>query len=532
MGVQLTAAALILLGCALGLRWQAGAWRARPPAWVVLLDVAPLLLGALLFAEFTARPLLGALIVAALAVGLAAANAVKRCVLREPVVFADRAELIELLRHPQFYLPFAGTGAVLACGAATAALAGFAAWAVPPLWPWSPWPALGAAFLVAAALHLPGWPPLLVRLRRLYEGLAPSRDPARDSARWGMLACLIIHATLARAERPVRRAAPPVLRSPPVPGSPAVLRAGRRRGSGPVVMAQIESFFDPRRLHPSLRADLLPGLDGCRGAAGGLGPHALPGRGANTGRTEFTALTGLGAGTLGLDCFNPYERFARTPRPDALAWRARALGCRAFCLHPVDKRFYGRDRAIPALGFERFIGPEAFPREARAEGFVSDAALARKAAEIVADEGPDLFLFAISIGNHGPWLTERGSEDRPPLPDAMRDLPEAASLQRFLGGLRRSDAFFPAMTAGLRAAAPPGGASVLLAYGDHQPSLPKLFAALDHRDTDTDYVLWRSDTEAVASRRQPRPGSLAVEDLPQLVLDCLGGVADAAEIAA
>ena len=88
------------------------------------------------------------------------------------------------------------------------------------------------------------------------------------------------------------------------------------------------------------------------------------------------------------------------------------------------------------------------------------------------------------------------------------------------------------MTAGLRAAAPPGGAGVLLAYGDHQPSLPKLFAALDHRDTDTDYVLWRSSTEAAASRRQPRPGALAVEDLPQLVLDCLGGVASVAEIAA
>ena len=152
----------------------------------------------------------------------------KREVLREPVVFADRAELLEVVRHPEFYLPFAGTGLVLAAAAAAVTAAAAVAWALPPLWQWSPWPALGAALVVAAAFTLPGWPPLLGRLQRVYERLAPSRDPGEDTARWGILACFAIHATLARAERPVRRTTVGVLRTP----------SGRRRG--PVVMAQLE----------------------------------------------------------------------------------------------------------------------------------------------------------------------------------------------------------------------------------------------------------------------------------------------------
>jgi hypothetical protein len=504
MLVQLSLSLLLLCLGAAGLRWCAGAWHARPPAWVLMLDALPLLLGFFLFTGLSARPLLGALLVATLAAGLALANAVKRQVTREPVVFADRAELVELLRHPRFYFPFAGTAPMVGGGLTALLLVGTVAWAVPPLWVWSPWPPLIAGALATAALALPGWPPLLARLQRTYEGLAPSRDPERDAARWGMLACFAIYATLARAERPARRAAPAVLQTP------------LRRHGGPVVMAQLESFFDPRRLDPAIPSDLLPSWDACCAEARSHGRLVVPCWGANTIRTEFTALTGLGAVRLGLDQFNPYERFALR-RVDALGWRMRALGLRTICLHPFDKRFYGRHRAIPALGFERFIGPEAFPRPSGANPFLSDAALGRKVAEIVAEEGPDLFLFVISVGNHGPWLTDQPGDD--PLPEALRHLPEAAALGRYLAGLRRSDAFFPPVIAALQAGCGSGlsQSGLLLAYGDHQPSLPGAFAALGHGDSETDYVLWEHSAGAGC-----RPEALDVEALPQLLLDRIG----------
>jgi hypothetical protein len=442
------------------------------------------------------------LAVTALAGGLVAADAIKRQVLLEPVVFADRAELLELVRHPEFYLPFAGTTIVAAGVAAVILAAGAAAWALPPLWHWSPWPGLAALGVSIAAFTLPKWPPLLRRLQHLYEGLAPSRDPRQDSARWGILACFVIHATLARAERAMRLAAPAVLRSPPA------------RRQGPVVMAQLESFFDARRLHASLPANLLPGFDRCRASSAAHGPLAVPTWGANTIRTEFAALTGLGADALGLDRFNAYDRFARS-RLDALPWRMQDLGFKTICLHPFDKRYYGRHRAIPALGFERFIGPEAFPRTGRGH-FVPDADLMRKAAEILADGGPDLFLFVISVANHGPWLADQGKEDKEPLPAALQMLPEADALRRWLGGVRRTDAMFPILIGAL---ADLPGDGVLLAYGDHQPSLPRAFAALNHRDTSTEYVLW----DAATPVPPPAAAPAAVEALPQLLLDCIGG---------
>ena len=146
---------------------------------------------------------------------------------------------------------------------------------------------------------------------------------------------------------------------------------------------------------------------------------------------------------------------------------------------------------------------------------MSDAALARKAAAVLADEGPDLFLFVISVGNHGPWLADRGLEDVEALPAPLQGLPEAGALRRYLGGLRRTDAFFPVM---MQALGEGNGQGMLLAYGDHQPSLPGLFGALGYSDTVTDYLLW----EAGASVRARASATMVVEALPQFLLDRVG----------
>src|SRR5206468_6160287 len=119
----------------------------------------------------------------------------------------------------------------------------------------------------------------------------------------------------------------------------------------------------------------------------------------------------------------------------------------------------------------------------------------------------------ITVGNHGPWLADNGGEDTEPLPAALQMLPEADALRRYLGGVRRTDAMFPILTKALTEVP---GSGVLLAYGDHQPSLPRTFAALNHRDTSTDYVLWNAATPVPHS---PAAEIAAVETLPQRLLD-------------
>ncbi len=466
-----------LLPCALAWllmrrRFGAGLRDSEPAA--LLLDGGPVLIGFLLLLAAAARPLLSAAPIVAAAAGLATVDAVKRATLREPLVFADRAELLEVVRHPRLYLPYAGTSLVVA-GAATVACAVAAlAWAEPPLWgrSWAAailaWPAaLGGA---AACFVVPAQPPMLDALARLYARARPSRDPATDLARFGPLACVVIHATLARAERPGRRAAA----SPRLPAGFAL--------RGPFVIVQSESFFDVRRLHPSL-ADVTPCFARLSRLAAAHGRLDVPAWGANTIRTEFAVLTGLDEAAIGLDRFNPYEAFARETMASA-AWQAKAAGRRTICVHPFALDFYARRSVLPALGFDELIGPERFKDAPRAGEWVSDEAVGQVVAELIAEHGARLFVFAITMECHGPF--DRDDGERPALPELL-DPRDALELARYLRRLRGADALLGVVAEALQAR---GGPGWLAFYGDHQPSLPRCFDRLGLLDSRTDYLLW------------------------------------------
>src|SRR5829696_5669197 len=101
----------------------------RPAA--VLLDVAPVALGAGLLVLASGRPLFAGIVVLALGAGLALADHTMRQALREPAVFSEAAEVPQLFTHPHLYLPFAGPGLVLG-GAAAAVGIGIALLAFEP----------------------------------------------------------------------------------------------------------------------------------------------------------------------------------------------------------------------------------------------------------------------------------------------------------------------------------------------------------------------------------------------------------------
>src|SRR5580704_7659143 len=163
-------------------RHIAGARRLAVAA--LLLDAAPLALGAVLLALATGRPLFAGVIVLALGAGFALVDQTMRQTLREPVVFSESVELPQVFSHPHLYLPFAGPGLVI--GGAVAA----------------------------------------DRLRRLM----PSGELFADAAALGPFAMLLVHLLIARAERPARRkalgqppAAPMPLGSRGEPATPIIL---------------------------------------------------------------------------------------------------------------------------------------------------------------------------------------------------------------------------------------------------------------------------------------------------------------------
>jgi hypothetical protein len=444
-----------------------------------LLDLIPSLLGFVMIAALTARPILAGTIILSLMIGFAFVDWVKRATLLEPAVFSDLGELIELFRHPDLYLPFAGPIRVILTAIGIFILFAILFVYEGPAWTWSPI----RAFALPIAIVAVGWAihgPFIGQTAQLFRRLNPTGDPFKDAADIGPSAMQFTHSFIARAERPRRQAEARKSR-------PALIM-GRSASATPVVVIQSESFFDPRRLHPAIPAGIAPNFDNCRAFGVQSGHLAVPTWGANTVRTEFAILTGLSDEAVGFDRFNPYFAFARTPLP-SLASRMREQGYRTICLHPFDRTFYRRDHVLSYLGFDAFIGEEGFTGASRSEGFIRDEEVGKAAIEIMREEGPHTFLFVITMENHGPWPQSAKHPSGLDLTAGLPSIPEKAQLNGFLHGVQNADALLGTITGEMSSH---GGPGLCAFYGDHLPSFPGAFPALGFKDTSSDYLIWDS----------------------------------------
>ena len=503
-----------LIQLTLGVALMLAAWllprriaRARlRPAPQLLLDAAPWLLGAALLMTATGRPLLTGFVLITLSAGFALADYTMRQTLREPVVFCSVSEFPQVFTHPHLYLPFAGPGLVLG-GAAAGLLAAIGLLVFEPaLSTPRPFAATAALALITALCLLLAREPLLGWTAELFRRMRPTGDPDADAAALGPFGMLFIHGVVARAERTVRQR---VLAAPNVLGD-------RCKGPDrPVVIVQCESFFDARRVSPLVAADLLPAFDACRSSGAQFGRLQVPGWGANTMRTEFAVLTGIPETELGYDRFNPYFALARVPLASQV-WRLRRAGYRTICLHPFDRRFFRRDLAMPALGFESFLGREALGGS-KVPPYCSDPDLAAQVLRVLDAEGPRTFVFVITMDNHGPWH-DSGPLD-PDMPATLHpeDLPQREQLLRYLDGVRRSDRMLQILMEGLEERRRD---ATLAFYGDHLPSFPHAFQYFGFEEPHSDYVIWPGGAGA------PFQIDLPAHRLGRVVVDSVLGTVD------
>jgi phosphoglycerol transferase MdoB-like AlkP superfamily enzyme len=181
-----------------------------------------------------------------------------------------------------------------------------------------------------------------------------------------------------------------------------------------VALVQAESFCDIREMLPAQQREalkeFLPNWDRLKQVGCGL-PTPDNAYGAYSMRTEFSMLTGLPPEVLGPWAFNPYMLAARR-RLWSLAWFFRDLGYATLCLHPYHKRFFGRDKVMPNLGFQRFLSLEDLGAMERFGPYVSDAALGRKIVEELEGAQRPVFCFVITMEAHGPWLHGRLTEQQ------------------------------------------------------------------------------------------------------------------------
>lgn len=436
------------------------------------------------------RPWLSMLFSTAIFACLIVVNNAKYQSLREFFVYQDNDYFVDCVKHPRLYLPFLGiiptaltfTAIVLALWAGVALEA--------PLTQGNSlltvWLSIFAVLVVACALLQYG----------SSNVVALSFDPERDLKTHGFFGAYWLYR---RAEQLpsldlTQRSSLP---KPSAVKTPRVLPN--------IVVIQSESFFDPRRVYPQVKPEVLQHFDRARREADLHGLFEVPAWGANTVRTEFSFLTGVDVLKLGVDRFNPYRRLINFGVP-SLARLLQQQGYRTICVHPYPASFYKRDKLFPMLGFDQFVDISEFEVVTKQRKgdchFVGDEVVADKVLELLGQESEQpTFVFVITMENHGPlhlesllesdkqeWLTE-------PLPDGCEDLGV------YLRHLGHADQMIKKLTEGLASAGRPG---TLAWYGDHVPIMEKVYRQLGTPSGDTDYFIWRTRKEP-ASPESTRP---------------------------
>lgn len=401
----------------------------------------------------------------------------------EPFLFQDYDYFLDTLRFPRLFLPFLGLKSF--CIAAFFCVLAIGAIALEPV-PvdrWSFHGQLGGVFIllgtgsIALGFSLLCFPPLAL-------------DPQKDLHNFGQTAFLWFYG--------IRNITLPQVASPF-----ATAIRGRAPELPNLVAFQSESFFDPRTLVPGIAPELLKNFDALAAASFLHGNLHVPAWGANTARTEFAFLSGIFPGSLGMHQFNPYQTMLRGWLPASLPAFLRSLGYGTVCIHPYHSAFYGRKKIFPDMGFEEFMDIRSFSQ--KAGSYISDMELATRIVEVLRERPEPVFIFAISMENHGPLHLEKQPDarfTRAMLPGVDTEL--CPELPIYLNHVRHTDDVAAYFAVELGHARPVS----LCFYGDHVPIMPRCYASFGYPPSEVPYFCWANFMDQ----------TFAAEDLPASAL--------------
>lgn len=428
--------------------------------------------------------------------------------LREPFVFQDYEYFTDAIRHPRLYIPFLGWGKALA------ATLGFLLAVVVSLWleavpaeRFSVPGQLGGVAVVFATGVL-----LLAAGSR--QCLPVSFQPDGDLVTLGFLTSLWRYAEEGR-----RR---PVVTSP----FDFLVPRADTANLPHLVAVQSESFFDPRSLYPGIRPAVLAEFDRLKASSIVHGGLSVPAWGANTVRTEFAFLSGLGNSMLGAHRFNPYQAVSAGWDIPSLAGFVKRLGYRTVCVHPYPASFYQRNRVYPKLGFDEFFDIRAFDDSMRFGPYIGDLAVADKVAAILREATIPVLIFVITMENHGPLHLERVTSADV---DALYSVPPPKGcddLTVYLRHLRNADRMIVQLRQTLENCERPAS---LCWYGDHVPIMPTVYGRFGEPSGDVEYVIWSNQKSNNPQERELHANCLALDWLRELELSesrFLGGDVD------
>lgn len=232
-----------------------------------------------------------------------------------------------------------------------------------------------------------------------------------------------------------------------------------------IIILMNEGFWDPTELKKvSFSADPLPTLRWLQ-AGYTSGQILSPTFGGGTANVEFEVLTGFSNTFLPSGSI-PYQQYVKRPMP-SLASVLPQYGYRSIAIHPFHKWFWNRTEAYKMLGFQEFIGLDDFKNPEVRGLFISDAELSRAIIKQVDSAKQPLFIYAISMQNHGPYEPNRYKAAKVKLSGNISDA-SLAALATYTQGVADADSALRLLIEHFKDSGEP---TVLVFFGDHLPLL-------------------------------------------------------------
>ncbi len=209
--------------------------------------------------------------------------------------------------------------------------------------------------------------------------------------------------------------------------------------------------------------------------------------GGNTANTEFEFLTGCSMAFMPYRAI-PYNTYIKKELP-SLTWNFRKLGYTGnYAVHPYSRTAWNRDTVYPLLGFEEYFSKNDIEEIQYVRNFASDQSdfdfIISKYEESRAKSDDPFYTFTVTVQNHG------GYEEAQGLVDTEIKITDEAlqndQAEQYLNLIKKSDDAFKNLTEYFSRVEEP---TVIVMFGDHQPSLPSEFYEKLFGKASKDYVL-------------------------------------------
>lgn len=454
----------------------------------------------------TRKPFFSSGITIVFLVVVTAVNHAKYTALREPLVFTDFYLYFQAFRHPRLYLPF--LGAKLIVGIVVSVLlilflgstvesSHFTLFSEIPVY---------LVVIVGILLYVVVWSSRMMPV---------SANIMSDAKSYGVLASLLLYFSQSIQRRKnlqrILLDTSPFSKSLGTDAHPEQL--------GDLVVIQSESFFDARTMHPSIKSEILSEYDQLCSESNVFGTLKVPAWGANTMRTEFSFLTGVTPDVLGFAQYYPYQQLLKYDVPSLLS-HLKSIGYHCICIHPNAANFFMRDVFFKRLGFDEFIDDKSFQAAKCVGPYIADSEITKMIKQI-SERKTDkpLFIFAITMENHGPLHLEDVADDEWKAYFSEYPGQNLDDLIVYLRHLKNADK----MIADLKAYFISRNRQTVFGfYGDHVPAMSDIFESLNYKDSRSNFLIWSTERKTQHERDQINElTELASEELASMLVRIL-----------